>query len=471
MVKSLVIVFFAMILQNSANAQQKAVVARFSYDTTNVCEGIIVFSDSSSGNPTHWHWDFGDNASTTIQHPTHTYSRLDSFKVTLTVWNASDSDTIAKTIVLRKQPIDIDFVADTQMFCSPPATVTFTNLTKNAVDFLWIFGDGDTSSQKNPTHTYRKDSTINVTLMAHSLFCGIDQKTIPRFVVFDTSLMPSVTMPDTGWEIRRCPHGILLDDGGANGDYHANIHSQITLAPQCADFVRLVVKQASMEYGHDSIIVYDGNTTSAPVLASFSNRSELSSDTLFSSDTAVTIVFVSDNNTQQAGFEIEWLRQQFHPLADFSYTVSQSLTTEVHFHNHSLHIDSCRWQFPGDSLSNEPNPIYRFDSLGTYTVTLVAYHLCETDTLSQTILLNGLNLPHHLNTLWRVYPNPGNGRFIIEGKDSITALKLYNMNGRLIFSKSMIFDKTIHLRGLSSGLYNLVIFGKEKTQTTKILIQ
>lgn len=48
-----------------------------------------------------------------------------------------------------------------------PATITFTNSSVNAVEYLWAFGDGETSREPNPIHTYRKGGDYEVSLKAY----------------------------------------------------------------------------------------------------------------------------------------------------------------------------------------------------------------------------------------------------------------------------------------------------------------
>ncbi|RYY21141.1 MAG: PKD domain-containing protein, partial [Sphingobacteriaceae bacterium] len=49
---------------------------------------------------------------------------------------------------------------------SVPLTVSFTNRSTNADSYLWDFGDGATSTQTNPQHTYTKKGSFTVKLMA-----------------------------------------------------------------------------------------------------------------------------------------------------------------------------------------------------------------------------------------------------------------------------------------------------------------
>ena len=45
-------------------------------------------------------------------------------------------------------------------------TITFTNLSKNADRYLWDFGDGQTSTNKDPVHKYKTGGIYYVTLKA-----------------------------------------------------------------------------------------------------------------------------------------------------------------------------------------------------------------------------------------------------------------------------------------------------------------
>ena len=52
----------------------------------------IKFTDTSTGSPTAWSWDFGDGGADTTQNPTHTYNQAGYWTVTLKASNAIGSD-------------------------------------------------------------------------------------------------------------------------------------------------------------------------------------------------------------------------------------------------------------------------------------------------------------------------------------------------------------------------------------------
>ena len=68
-------------------------VADFSASTTNGVVPLTVnFTDLSTGTPTSWLWDFGDGNSDVAQNPSHNYTVIGTYTVTLTATNACGSD-------------------------------------------------------------------------------------------------------------------------------------------------------------------------------------------------------------------------------------------------------------------------------------------------------------------------------------------------------------------------------------------
>ncbi len=71
--------------------------ADFSASPTSGAPPLTVsFSDLSNGAPTSWSWDFGDGGASSTQNPTHEYTLMGIFDVSLTAENAGGSDTETK---------------------------------------------------------------------------------------------------------------------------------------------------------------------------------------------------------------------------------------------------------------------------------------------------------------------------------------------------------------------------------------
>ncbi|MEZ4919664.1 MAG: PKD domain-containing protein [Saprospiraceae bacterium] len=91
-----------------------------------------------------------------------TYNTPGTFDVTLEVTNiyGTSMTTQMGYIVAETVPtVDFDFTTDL-------GTVTFENLSQDADAYTWNFGDGNTSNEENPTHTYTEDGTYTVELTA-----------------------------------------------------------------------------------------------------------------------------------------------------------------------------------------------------------------------------------------------------------------------------------------------------------------
>lgn len=76
-------------------------VAQFSVSDTLTCSGTVTFSDLSINNPTSWLWNFGDNQTSSLQNPSHTYTTPGKFSVKLKVTSANGSDSITKVNLIN----------------------------------------------------------------------------------------------------------------------------------------------------------------------------------------------------------------------------------------------------------------------------------------------------------------------------------------------------------------------------------
>lgn len=106
----------------------------------------------------------------------------------------TDAGWIATYSCTEQQTPSVNFKADTLQGIAP-FTVNFTNLTENLpADFLWEFGDGNTATSVNPTHTYTEAGTYTVSLSATNL-AGEDSKTITNYIVVE----PNVVAPESNF--------------------------------------------------------------------------------------------------------------------------------------------------------------------------------------------------------------------------------------------------------------------------------
>ncbi len=127
---------------------------------------IVTFKDTSSGNITSRVWDFGDGSTSTAQTAIYTYQTPGTYKVSLKVTGPRGTDTETKTdhiVVTSSAPV-ADFSASSTKGTAPLA-VSFSDASRGDVTtWSWKFGDGRTSTARNPKHTYKSAGTYNVTL-------------------------------------------------------------------------------------------------------------------------------------------------------------------------------------------------------------------------------------------------------------------------------------------------------------------
>ncbi|MEO1257634.1 MAG: choice-of-anchor B family protein [Bacteroidota bacterium] len=169
--------------------------------STDGCTPFVVeFTDESTGAPDTWNWTFlgGDPAISNEQNPTVTYNTPGTWSVMLTVSNAAGESTVQETQLITVSP-------------SPEAAynytvngpeVTFVNTSANGDSYVWDFGDGTTSTEFNPFHTFPGVGEYEVTLTVES-DCGfvaftqnivIDEATATKFLdetAFQLSVAPN----------------------------------------------------------------------------------------------------------------------------------------------------------------------------------------------------------------------------------------------------------------------------------------
>jgi len=142
-----------------------------SFTAPSGCVGTTInFSDTStpSASITSWNWNFGNGSTSNQQNPTTTYNTPGTYSVSLVVGNAAGCvDTITQNITINPQPTP----SFTYTNACQNSNVTFT-AGGNWSSMNWTFGDGSTSAQSNPVHTYPGTGTYTVTLtVTDSLGC------------------------------------------------------------------------------------------------------------------------------------------------------------------------------------------------------------------------------------------------------------------------------------------------------------
>lgn len=320
-----------------------APTAGFSALPTSGCPGMQVsFLDQSSQNVTAWSWSFpgGTPSSSSQQFPVITYATPGTYPVTLTVSNPAGTNTVTQTNYITVGTVPVpQFTASVN-----GTTVTFTNNTTNtnglgAVSYLWNFGDGNTSTAANPTHTYATNGTYTVTLTATNT-CGnaiaTQQVTIvvvpmAAFNASTTSGCAALTVNFTSTSIGAASYNWSFPGGSPSSSTVQN--PTVTYALPGTYSVTLIVTNSA---GNDTL----------------------------EQNNLVTVL----------------------TTASASFTSSTSGTT-TSFTNTSTNATSYSWDFGDGGTSAETNPVHTYATDGTYTVVLSATNSCGSVTSTQAVTI------------------------------------------------------------------------------------
>jgi PKD repeat protein len=159
----------------------------YASETSGTAPFTVEFTDTSTNSPTSWSWDFGDDETSAEQNPSHTYTNPGTYSVSLTAENSAginqsiQSDyltvstapvaevTMTTTATPTQEPTfpTLSF-SGTPTSGTAPLTVQFTVSSSGApTSWSWDFGDGGTSTERDPTYTYVIPGTYTVILTAN----------------------------------------------------------------------------------------------------------------------------------------------------------------------------------------------------------------------------------------------------------------------------------------------------------------
>lgn len=136
--------------------------ASFSYNLDSLNFKKVYFNNSSIGS--RYLWKFGDGKTDTTKSPSHVYDSAGTYQACLYIVTQYDSlglpvicDSICRSVVVSPSPVQckasfylaIDTTSKYHLYIMSNSTGT-----NSTTSYLWTFGDGDSSTLKNPSHQY-----------------------------------------------------------------------------------------------------------------------------------------------------------------------------------------------------------------------------------------------------------------------------------------------------------------------------
>ena len=349
-------------------------VADFTGTPTTIIERESVTFTNTSQYAATCLWNFGDGETSTEMNPVHTYMTPGTYTVTLQIENTLGNDTKTKTDYITVNPNTnppiADFVAS-ETTINMGSSVTFTDMTQNIpTSWSWTFNGGTpaTSTEQNPTITYSEPGQYTVTLVATNAY-GSDTETKTAYI---NVIYPDVVMSNE--DLYVC--GGTYKDPGGDSSYENNLSYTQTIYPATSGaYVRLTFNEFSLETAgnsgcYDMLYIYDGTSTSAPVLVDgVCGTNNPGTVTATNADGALTIVFTSDYSQVSTGWLADISCYIQEPEAAFTAT-ADGCSHDITLTNESSFATSYLWDFGDGTTSIEANPTHTYAGNGTYTIAL-----------------------------------------------------------------------------------------------------
>lgn len=127
-------------------------------------------------------WDFGDGDTAWGIAATHLYQQegIYTVRLTITTQQGCQAQFQYPTPIRVGTPPVVNFSATPTEACAEQA-IRFTDLSDTGEQWLWLFGDGGTSTQQNPSHVYGDTGYFNVSLIVTHIGCT-DTLIKPRYI-------------------------------------------------------------------------------------------------------------------------------------------------------------------------------------------------------------------------------------------------------------------------------------------------
>jgi gliding motility-associated-like protein len=290
--------------------------------------------------------------------------------------------------------------------CDSNLVVDLLNQSINAVQYTWTFGDGTSSTQTNPGHTYTMPATYTIKLVA-----------------IDTTLCHPVD----------------------------SLVRTVTLKPNTVlDFIAAdVCRGTAIQFSN----LGNPNAKFIWYFADGTISGQYSPSHLYptpgSFDVKLTMIDTSTCNVYDTAQHTVQVYQQ--PVAGFLVQGDTfRFDKPVHFTNNSIYYDHLFWNFgDGDTIEDETNPTHTYENIGDMNVCIIASNSVCADTMCKNIFISFsalIGVPNAFS------PNGDgvNDVVKVEGKGIVgLVFRIYNRWGEKVFETH---DKNEGWNGIYKGI-------------------
>lgn len=393
----------------------------FTTDILSDCVPFDVIFTANATNTTTYSWDFGDGTVVSSASGTHTQTYINRGVFTPLLFledNLECQYIVPSTLQIIANGLYADFNSSETILCDT-GNVAFLNesIVFYPTEYLWDFGDTESSNTVSPNHNYSEAGIYDVSLYGEDEV-GCSSTITKQIEVF---VKPDLTL-DVNTDEWCVPFDLKV-----NVD---NTNPTIINTWQWDFGNEIIVSENPLEYTLTSANIYEITLT-----AGYANETCLL-------DTTVSVIAHSS------------------PVANFSYSPSSELSQHqlIQFNNESERSTSWNWGFDDGIYSDSKNPSHSYDLVGDFMVQLIAYN----EIGCSDSVKNPLQIAPLIPNVFTPNGDGSNERFTIDGiEDQGCLLQVFNRWGVLIFERDNYYNQWTGTKTngqtISSGTYYYVI--------------
>ncbi|MEL7271435.1 MAG: PKD domain-containing protein [Bacteroidota bacterium] len=410
-----------------------------------------------------YEWNFGDSNTASIANPIHTYTEPGDYTAVLTVTDnegAQDTDEVLITVTAGNTgPIAV--AEATPMSGNSPLEVNFDSSgssdDEEIMSYAWNFGDGNSSTEANPTHTYTQLGTFTAILTVTDAE-GLEDTDSVEINVNDLENQPPRAVISTNVTQGDAPLAIeftgdaSMDDDGTISNYAWDFGDGNTAT------------EANPTY------TYEQTGTFTASLTVTDNEGAM--------DTETVQITVNGplNESPTAVIQADPIRGE----APLTVNFNGSGSTDDNG------ISTYNWAF-GDAESSTANSVqtsFEYTEAGNYTVTLqVVDEQGETGTTEVIVEVLPPNVPTTTEAIITAAPNPASvwADLYVTMPDGDTLVKfgIFDATGRLIFTfnPNDVYDDakgtyTLPIGTLRNGMYYVKVdFTQNEPKAIRLMVR
>ena len=397
-----------------------------SNETYGTVDSTFLFTNLSSETPISWYWTFGDGDNSIEENPTHSYTVIGNYNVSLVatnIYGTGNNETKIDYIHIGSQPVAAFSANNTTPIIN--RNVLFTDSSTNSpTAWNWSFGDGTYSEVQNPVHAFSTVDTFNISLNASNVY-GYTIETKVDYITSGEIPVAAFSANNTTPIIDRNVLFTDLSTGAPtawNWSFGDGTYSEVQNPVHAFSTVDTftVILNSSNLWGYDletkvgyitsgeipvaafsandttpntgDIVLFTDESTNSPTAWNWSfgdsTYSELQNPThAYSSEGNFT---VSLNASNVHGYTIETKTDYIYygeiPVA--SFTVSNTtarVSGSITFTDTSGHEPTAwYWTFGDGNTSSLQNPTNIYSAIGDYTIVLNASNVHGYNVLTET---------------------------------------------------------------------------------------